>query len=121
MAGETATHTVCLAKVVTEGKERGLHWFIVPLRDPKTGQLMPGVTAGFMGPKAGRNGLDNGYIQFSNVRVPRQNMLQRWATVSAKVCKSCFFACAANNIIKICYIIRVLILHKQIMQQHTKL
>lgn len=29
----------------------------------------------------GRNGLDNGWIQFHNVRVPRENMLMRWAQV----------------------------------------
>lgn len=33
--------------------------------------------------KAGRQGLDNGWIQFTNVRVPRENMLMRWAQVTA--------------------------------------
>lgn len=33
----------------------------------------------------GRNGIDNGWIQFNNVRVPRENMLAKWAQVSPEV------------------------------------
>jgi len=55
-------------------KPCGLQLFIVQLRDPKTGAPMPGVSLGDLGSKAGRNGLDNGWIQFSNVRIPRENM-----------------------------------------------
>ncbi|KAJ3352188.1 acyl-Coenzyme A oxidase [Allomyces javanicus] len=83
MAGETATHTACLARLLVRGQDCGLHWFVVPLRDPETGRLMPGVTAGDVGAKAGRNGLDNGWIQFTHVRVPRDAMLARWAHVAA--------------------------------------
>lgn len=36
---------------------------------------------GDIGAKVGRAGLDNGWIQFSQVRVPRDNMLSRWAKV----------------------------------------
>jgi acyl-CoA oxidase len=31
----------------------------------------------------GRNGLDNGWIQFHNKRIPREDMLMRWAQVSS--------------------------------------
>lgn len=37
---------------------------------------------GDLGAKAGRNGLDNGWIQFSSVRIPRDQMLSRWCQVS---------------------------------------
>eukprot|EP01118_Nematostelium_gracile_P010479 TRINITY_DN3616_c0_g1_i1.p1 TRINITY_DN3616_c0_g1~~TRINITY_DN3616_c0_g1_i1.p1 ORF type:complete len:493 (+),score=109.56 TRINITY_DN3616_c0_g1_i1:682-2160(+) len=57
-------------------------FFIVPLRDPKTGSALPGVSVGDLGSKLGRNGLDNGWIQFSHVRIPRENMLAKWAQVS---------------------------------------
>lgn len=30
----------------------------------------------------GRHGLDNGWIQFTQVRIPRENMLMRWGQVS---------------------------------------
>mmetsp|Transcript_41667 Transcript_41667/g.105060 ORF Transcript_41667/g.105060 Transcript_41667/m.105060 type:complete len:715 (-) Transcript_41667:77-2221(-) len=82
MAGQTATHTVALAQLMINGENHGIHWFIVPLRRCDSGELMPGVTAGDIGHKTARNGLDNGWIQFTHVRVPRTNMLMKWAQVS---------------------------------------
>ncbi|RKP07691.1 acyl-CoA dehydrogenase/oxidase [Thamnocephalis sphaerospora] len=82
MAGETATHTVAICQLIIDGKQYGTFWFVVQLRDYAAGRLMPGVTAGNIGPKAGRQGLDNGWIQFNGVRIPRKNMLMRWATVT---------------------------------------
>ncbi len=79
---EIATHTVALCQLVIGDSVKGLHWFIVPLRDPETGRLLPGVTAGDIGAKMGRAGLDNGWIQFSSVRVPRTNMLMKWGQVT---------------------------------------
>jgi acyl-CoA oxidase len=82
MAGETATHTVALCNTIVQGKACGLNWFIVPMRHPDTGHTLPGVTCGDMGAKAGRHGLDNGWIQFTHVRVPHKYMLSKWASVS---------------------------------------
>jgi acyl-CoA oxidase len=82
MAGQTATHTIAICQTVIDGKKCGINWFIVQLRDLKTGKLMPGVTAGDVGAKYGRNGLDNGWIQFSHVRIPRTNMMMKWAQVT---------------------------------------
>ncbi|KAG0048779.1 acyl-Coenzyme A oxidase [Gryganskiella cystojenkinii] len=48
--------------------------------DEFTGRLLPGVVCGDVGQKASRQGLDTGYIQFTHVRVPREYMLQRWAS-----------------------------------------
>lgn len=33
----------------------------------------------------GRNGIDNGWIQFTNVRIPRTNMLMRYTKVTREV------------------------------------
>ncbi|KAL7748871.1 hypothetical protein RI367_005784 [Sorochytrium milnesiophthora] len=70
-----------LCQLIVNGTEHGLHWFVVQLRDQKTGRFMPGVACGDIGHKAGRNGLDNGWILFSHARIPRENMLMRWAAV----------------------------------------
>ncbi|GJJ75981.1 acyl-CoA oxidase [Entomortierella parvispora] len=80
MAGRTATHTVAMCRTLVDGKDYGPNWFYVPLRDRKTGHLLPGIVCGDVGQKASRQGLDTGYIQFTQVRIPRGNMLQRWAS-----------------------------------------
>jgi acyl-CoA oxidase len=66
---------------VIDGKPCGIQLFIVPIRNPVSGEPMPGVTVGDIGPKFGRNGNDNGYISFDKVRIPRDNMLSKWAQV----------------------------------------
>ncbi|KAG0303497.1 acyl-Coenzyme A oxidase [Dissophora globulifera] len=84
MSGETATHTVAICQTVIDGENHGINWFIVPLRDPKTGRLLPGVTCGDIGHKSSRQGLDNGWIQFTSVRIPRENMLMKWASMTSE-------------------------------------
>ena len=40
-----------------------------------------GVTVGDIGPKFGNIGNDNGYLRFNNLRIPRENMLMKYAQV----------------------------------------
>ncbi|ELR12034.1 acyl-CoA dehydrogenase, middle domain containing protein [Acanthamoeba castellanii str. Neff] len=56
MAGETATHTVAIARLIVDNKDLGLNWFVVQLRSLVDGTLMPGVTCGDIGAKMGRAG-----------------------------------------------------------------
>jgi len=63
----------------------GLHCFIVQLRSLEDGSPMPGVNIGDCGPKMGRDGIDNGWIQFDHVRIPREDMLMKWAKVTDEV------------------------------------
>ena len=63
--------------------DHGVHGFVVPLRDPATRQLLPGVEIRDCGYKVGLNGIDNGAIRFTHVRVPRGNLLDRFAQVAA--------------------------------------
>eukprot|EP01080_Neovahlkampfia_damariscottae_P004627 gene4627-8200_t len=81
MAGNTATHSVVLCNLIIKKEKKGLYWFLVPLRSQNTGKLNPGISAGSVGSKSGRHGLDSGYIQFTHVRIPRENMLMKWACV----------------------------------------
>ncbi|KAI8608014.1 hypothetical protein BC830DRAFT_1157137 [Chytriomyces sp. MP71] len=81
MVGQTATHTVILAQTIVDGENAGLNWFILQLRDLKTGRMMPGVLVGDVGAKAGRDGLDNGWIKLTNARIPRIDMLMKMCTI----------------------------------------
>jgi hypothetical protein len=81
--GRTADHALVMAQLITNGKRHGLHPFVVPLRDRKTRQPLPGVVVGDIGPKIGFNGLDNGLLSLHKIRVPHVNMLARFSSVDA--------------------------------------
>ena len=42
------------------------------------------MSLGIIGPKVGLQGVDNGYLVLDDVRIPRDQMLMRYAQVSAK-------------------------------------
>jgi acyl-CoA oxidase len=66
------------AQLVASGERHGVHAVLVPIRDA-TGAPMPGVTIEDCGAKLGLNGVDNGRLHFDRVRVPRANLLDRFA------------------------------------------
>jgi acyl-CoA oxidase len=81
-AAEVANMSVIWAQLYIDGKCYGVHAYIVPIRDTKTHQLLPGVLIGDCGPKNGCNGIDNGFILLDNVRVPVENQLDRISGVN---------------------------------------
>ncbi|KAI8925260.1 acyl-CoA dehydrogenase/oxidase, partial [Entophlyctis helioformis] len=80
-AAGTATHSVVFAQLIVKGRSHGVKSFIVPLRDPATFTTLPGIVIGDIGAKMGRHGIDNGWIQFTHVRIPRSHMLMKHAKV----------------------------------------
>lgn len=80
-AAHSATHSAVYARLIVKGKDYGVKTFVVPLRDTDH-ELLPGVAIGDIGAKMGREGVDNGWIQFSDVRIPRFFMLQKFCKVS---------------------------------------
>src|SRR3954452_11089566 len=81
-AGRDGRLAVVFAQLIAGGEERGVHALLVPLRDDQADPC-PGVRLEDCGPKLGLNGVDNGRIWFDHVRVPRENLLDRYATVAA--------------------------------------
>jgi acyl-CoA oxidase len=81
-AAETARVAAVFAQLITpDGEGHGVHCFVVPIRDDD-GNDLPGVTTSDCHYKGGLPGVDNGRIQFDNVRVPRENLLNRYADVA---------------------------------------
>lgn len=64
-----------------QGKDYGPHGFVVQIRDMDSHRPLRGIAIGDIGPKAGYNGVDNGFMSFDHVRVPRAAMLMRFSQV----------------------------------------
>jgi acyl-CoA oxidase len=70
---------VVFAQLIVAGVNHGVHALYVPLRDGA--EFLPGVGGEDDGLKGGLNGIDNGRLHFSGVRVPRTNLLNRYGDV----------------------------------------
>lgn len=71
---------VVFAQLIIGDKSEGVHAFLVPLRDENHNNL-EGIKVEDNGYKMGLNGVDNGRIWFSNVRIPRENLLDKYGKV----------------------------------------
>ncbi|SNY75510.1 Acyl-coenzyme A oxidase [Nocardia amikacinitolerans] len=80
-AAEHARMAAVFAQLITNGENQGVHCLLVPIRDEQ-GADLPGVTTSDDGLKGGLLGVDNGRIVFDHVRVPRENLLNRYADVA---------------------------------------
>ncbi|KTG14404.1 hypothetical protein cypCar_00022537 [Cyprinus carpio] len=75
-------YAAVFAQLIINGESQGPHCFIVPIRD-QNGVMWPGVTTTDMKHKEGLHGVDNGILIFNNVRIPRENLLRKFGSVSA--------------------------------------
>jgi len=81
--GNAARHAevaVVFAQLEVAGERHGVHALVVPLR--RDGRVLDGITVEDDGLKMGLNGVDNGRITFDGVRVPRENLLDQFASVT---------------------------------------
>lgn len=79
-AAEHGEMMTVFAQLYVEGESYGVHAFLVPVRD-EDGDVLPNVRIKDGGEKMGLNGVDNGRIWFDDVRIPRENMLDRHGRV----------------------------------------
>jgi len=82
--GNAAAHArmaVVFAQLEIGGQSEGVHAFVVPIRDDR-GRVLPSIRIEDDGRKIGLNGVDNGRIWFDGVRIPRENLLNRYADVT---------------------------------------
>lgn len=82
--GNAAAHgrmATVFAKLIVQGKDYGVCAVVVPLRD-EHGKTLPGIVIEDCGRKMGLNGVDNGKIEFKNVVVPKENLLDRFVSIT---------------------------------------
>ncbi|RTY88734.1 acyl-CoA dehydrogenase family protein [Flavobacterium sp. RSP15] len=82
--GNAAVHgqmATVFAKLIIDEMDYGVNAFIVPIRDTNS-TILKGITISDCGHKMGLNGVDNGTIRFENVVIPKENMLDRFASVN---------------------------------------
>lgn len=68
------------AQLIVDGENHGVHAVLVPMRDEEH-NLLPGIRVEDCGYKLGLNGVDNGRIWFDRVRVPVENLLNRFGDI----------------------------------------
>ncbi|MCW2601164.1 MAG: mmgC3 [Frankiales bacterium] len=82
--GNAARHArlaAVFAQLDVAGEAQGVHAFLVPIRH-LDGSVVEGVEIEDCGEKMGLQGVDNGRLRFNAVRIPRDNLLDRFGTVS---------------------------------------
>jgi len=96
--GKLSNHAVVQAQMYIEGKHFGVQTFVVRIRDD---EHLPseGIHVGDIGTKFGFNSEDNGFVKFTNVRIPRENLLNRYVQVA----EDGTFTKASDGAIKLAY------------------
>ncbi|SEM83353.1 acyl-CoA dehydrogenase [Cryobacterium luteum] len=80
-AAKDGIAAVLFAQLITQGVNHGVHAFYVPIRGAD-GTFLPGIGGEDDGLKGGLNGIDNGRLHFDDVRIPRENLLNRYGDVA---------------------------------------
>ncbi|XP_063952128.1 peroxisomal acyl-coenzyme A oxidase 1-like [Lytechinus pictus] len=79
---KSCTHVILTAQLIVKGKTYGPHCFIVQVRSLETHQPLPGMTLGDIGRKSSFDAIGNGFLIMDHVRIPRLNMLMKYAEVT---------------------------------------
>lgn len=75
-----STYAVVFGQLLVEGHSKGIHAVVVPIRDSEH-RLLKGVRVEDNGYKMGLNGIDNGKLWFDQVKVPMDNLLDRYGQI----------------------------------------
>lgn len=80
--GRTSNFAAVYARLILPGgQDLGAHPILVQIRSLKDHSPMPGCEIGDIGPKIGFNSIDNGFLRLTHVRVPRDQLMMRNATL----------------------------------------
>jgi acyl-CoA oxidase len=79
--GKVCTHAAVYAQLIIDGKEHGVHVFMLQIRD-ENHRPFKGIEVGDLGPKIGDGANDTGFLRLNSVRIPREMMFGRHSHVS---------------------------------------
>ena len=68
-----------MADLIIDGKNFGAHGFLMNFRE--NGQLVKGIELGDMGEKTSANDLDNAWINFNDVWLNKDCLLNKYADI----------------------------------------
>lgn len=77
-----ATVAIVMAKTIVQNKKIGVFPFIVQIRDFETHKPLKNVEIGDIGPKFGYCSKENGFLKFTNFRIPRENMPSKFTEIT---------------------------------------
>lgn len=95
-----SNHALVFGQTIVKGKNEGVSAFLVPIRDKNMKELK-GVTITDMGVKIGQNGVDNAALTFDKVRIPRENMMNKYTDVDEHGNFNSEFKKPANRFFKV--------------------
>ena len=72
-----SNHAIVMAKLIINGKSKGVQAFFVQIRSLEDHSVMPGIELGELGAKMAMPPKDQGFLKFNNVSIPRFNMFSR--------------------------------------------
>jgi len=70
------------SRIIVNGKDYGPQPVLVQIRSYEGHMPMKGIKVGELGSKLGYNSVDNGWLSFDHVRVPRTNLMSRFSEVT---------------------------------------
>ena len=77
----TANMAIVFSQLIVDKTNRGVHVFLIPIRDYKTHEVLPGLTIGDCGKKLSLDGIDNGFMLFHNYHVPYDCLLDKYSQI----------------------------------------
>lgn len=82
-SADHAKWAVVFARLLVQGKDVGVHGFLTRIRNEDMSQVK-GVSIHDMGHKMGCNGVDNGFLNFTDVKVPITSLLNKTSNITSE-------------------------------------
>lgn len=80
--GKTANTIVLYARLISKGEDHGVQAFICRIRDAENHLPLPGIQVGDVGTKLGFRTSDQGFLRFTNFRIPKSALLCKYMSIS---------------------------------------